>query len=902
MSVRVYRLTPDGLERVLDIVLISMTALRLVLLPLLAWLVLSPIVRFEAADEQSSLLEPEAPGSHLEPSGNAYGTFEGDTSREPSRAATPHPTTGPNGTNSPSGIQKTTRIPKKLGEKKEDPANQGISWTAFWARIWKLRSHLWPSTNFRLQVCCYACILLLGVTQVVNIFVPLMLGKFVDALTKGAGGSDVNPWPWFVIWISLRAIQGGGLLNFLQNLLWLPVQQYADREMQLLLFGHLLDLSLKFHTKRNTGEVLKIIDRGSAINNLLQILLFSAIPTLASIIITPWVLFHLFSGSVSLVLAVVMVSYLAFSIVFTSYRTKLRRQMVERDIKTRGIASDVLTNWESVKYFTAERREINRFGGAVIAYQETERQVLISFNLLNLVQAFIITLGLLTCSLLIANSVLQGAASVGDFVMFLQYLQQLIAPLDRFGTLYRQLNANATDAEKLFNLLQQPTEIQDAPGAKDLVITDGVIEFDNVWFSYDGDLQALKGVSFRIGKGQSMALVGESGSGKSTILRLLYRFYDIDSGHIYIDGQDISKVTQKSLRDAIGIVPQDSVLWNDTIAANIGYGREGASDEQIIAAAKAGRLHDRIMTFPEEYATVVGERGVRLSGGEKQRVSLARMFLKSPAILVLDEATSALDTETEREIQKSLAELAQNRSSLSIAHRLSTIINSDIIVVMKNGQVIERGNYKELVELDGQFATMWKKQIFTEAEFLAETHRPAVAAAAAIGLGKSDEQAEAAAETAAEEEVNIQRSSPPSTVAEGDDERSSSDKADESGQEGSQPDNKSKPQQAFPAAGDEPSAHATTLVDLSPAEGGPSPLAETPPMTRTPSVTSSHIRDPATETDQNEPEEGKRRKRLSSLKGFVRRMSEERAPLLRSNSTKSSKSGKSGLSTSTTPR
>lgn len=332
--------------------------------------------------------------------------------------------------------------------------------------------------------------------------------------------------------------------------------------------------------------------------------------------------------------------------------------------------------------------------------------MLISFNLLNLIQQFIITIGLLSCSLLIAHSVLLGTASVGGFVMFLQYLQQLITPLDRFGTLYRQLNANSTDAEKLFNLLQQPTEIRDVPGAKDLVITDGVIEFDDVWFSYDGEVQALKGVSFRIGKGESMALVGESGSGKSTILRLLYRFYDIDSGHIYIDGQDISKVTQQSLRHAIGIVPQDSVLWNDTIAANIGYGKEGASDEEIIAAAKAAKLHDRIMTFPDEYATVVGERGVRLSGGEKQRVSLARMFLKSPTILVLDEATSALDTETEREIQKSLHELALNRSSLSIAHRLSTIINSNVIVVMKDGKVIEQGNYHQLLDLGGQFSTM----------------------------------------------------------------------------------------------------------------------------------------------------------------------------------------------------
>jgi ATP-binding cassette subfamily B (MDR/TAP) protein 6 len=300
----------------------------------------------------------------------------------------------------------------------------------------------------------------------------------------------------------------------------------------------------------------------------------------------------------------------------------------------------------------------------------------------------------------------KGQPDAASFVVFLMYLQQLYGPLDRLGMLYRQLNSNATDAEKLFNLLAQKTEIRDSPDAEELVVTDGVIEFDKVCFSYDKEVQALKNVSFRIGKGESMALVGESGSGKSTILRLLYRFYDIDSGTIRIDGQDISKVTQQSLRRAIGIVPQDSVLWNDTIGANISYGKEGANDDEIIAAAKAAKLHDRILSFADGYSTVVGERGVRLSGGEKQRVSLARMFLKSPAILVLDEATSALDTETEREIQKALAELAEGRSSLSIAHRLSTVINSDQIVVMKDGSVIEHGSYRELLNIGGHFSRM----------------------------------------------------------------------------------------------------------------------------------------------------------------------------------------------------
>jgi ATP-binding cassette subfamily B (MDR/TAP) protein 6 len=681
----------------LAILRLPLTGLRLLLLPLLLVLVLNPVVRFQAADENTGLLaaDEEAPAR----AANGYGTFDSDqdasTSRDPSVApGTPQP-------------PQKKPISKKLGEKKAEET-QGLSWSAFWARIWKLRSHLWPSTSWRLQLYCWLCVALLGAGTLVFAYTPIMLGKFVDALSDIENGRRYeSPWGWFAAWIALKAVQGGGFVGFLQRMLWVPVQQYADREMQMLLFNHLLNLSLKFHTKRNTGEVLKIIDRGSAINNLLQTMLFSAAPTIINIVVAVFIFLTLFGGWLAFVLVVVMTTYVVFSIVFTGYRTKLRREMIERDVKTRGIASDVLMNWESVKYFTAEARESRRFHDSVQSYQQTEYKVLFSFNVLNLIQSFIITIGLLAGSLIIADRIFKGTATVGNFVQFLQYLQQLYAPLDRLGTLYRQLNANATDAEKLFNLLGQEVEIKDAPDAKPLVVTDGVIEFDNVRFSYDGEVQALKGVSFRIGKGESMALVGESGSGKSTILRLLYRFYDIDSGTITIDGQDISKVTQKSLRHAIGIVPQDSVLWNDTIGANISYGKEeGAEDDEIMAAAKAAKLHDRIMTFPEEYDTVVGERGVRLSGGEKQRVSLARMFLKSPAILVLDEATSALDTETEREIQRSLAELAANRSSLSIAHRLSTIINSDQIVVMKNGAVIEHGTYHDLIEMGGQFAAM----------------------------------------------------------------------------------------------------------------------------------------------------------------------------------------------------
>ncbi|BEJ13293.1 hypothetical protein CspHIS471_0304670 [Cutaneotrichosporon sp. HIS471] len=925
-------------EHVLAILSLPLTALRLLLLPLLVVLVLNPVVRFQAADENTGLLaadeeEPARPS-------NGYGTFDSDqdasTTRDPSVApGTPQP-------------QQKKPITKKLGEKKVEET-QGLSWSAFWARIWKLRGHLWPSTSWRLQLYCWLCVALLGVGTLVFAYTPIMLGHFVDVLSDIENGRrGESPWKWFVMWIMLRAVQGGGFVGFFQRMLWVPVQQYADREMQMLLFNHLLNLSLKFHTKRNTGEVLKIIDRGSAINNLLQTMLFSAAPTIINIVVAVFIFFALFGGWLAVVLIVVMTTYVVFSIVFTGYRTKLRREMIDRDIKTRGIASDVLVNWESVKYFTAEARESRRFHDSVLLYQQTEYRVLFSFNVLNLIQSFIITIGLLAGSLIIANRIYYGTATVGNFVQFLQYLQQLYAPLDRLGTLYRQLNANATDAEKLFNLLGQEVEITDAPDSQPLVVTDGVIEFNDVCFSYDGEVQALKDVSFRIGKGESMALVGESGSGKSTILRLLYRFYDIDSGTIKIDGQDISKVTQKSLRQAIGIVPQDSVLWNDTIGANISYGKEdGAEDEEIVAAAHAAKLHDRIMTFPEEYDTVVGERGVRLSGGEKQRVSLARMFLKSPAILVLDEATSALDTETEREIQRSLAELAANRSSLSIAHRLSTIINSDQIVVMKNGAVIEQGTYHDLIERGGQFAAMWRKQIFTEEEMMAETE--ALGPGGLVSVATADGAVVLAAGTVDDDgTLHIRRASPPSTVHESEGSVSEADKEDDlattprspgiqgpmtyaqivvappdtdlpaSLQQDSEPASPALPalQPAYPnleSASPEPESKSTMASQPKPKpsqrpqqsppklererERSPTPRASfpgaafpgtstafpgasaTPPMTRSSSSNSASAQRQEDVPSAGSSDRGeKRRKRLSSIKGFVRRMSDHGRP------------------------
>jgi len=504
------------------------------------------------------------------------------------------------------------------------------------ARIRKLSPYLWPSTSRRLQLHVFICVLIVIAGRILQPLLPLSLGQVVRALTRSQGtGVGSSVWPPFIAYFAIRVtVTGSGVLSYVRQRLWIPVAQYSDREMMMLCFNHLLNLSLAYHTKRNTGEVLKVIDRGSAINNLFDVVLFTAVPTVFDIAIAFGVFYYLYGGILAGMTFIVMGLYLLLSVTATQRRAVTRRQLMERDVKQRGIISDVLTNWESVKYFTAEQRESVRFREAVVSYQETEARWQIDYQLLYLEQTFLLALGLLSGSLFISYRVMHGTADAAEFIVYIQYFQQLSAPLDRLGFLYSQLNRNSIDAEKLFALLGEVTEINDKPDAKDLVVTDGVVEFDNVRFSYDGKVPALKGVSFKIDKGQSMALVGESGSGKSTVLRLLYRFYDIDSGVIRIDGQDISQVTQLSLRRAIGIVPQDSVLWNDTIGANISYGKEGAEDEEIIVAAQAARLHERILGFNEGYSTIVGERGVRLSGGEKQRVSLARMFLKSPAILV----------------------------------------------------------------------------------------------------------------------------------------------------------------------------------------------------------------------------------------------------------------------------
>jgi ATP-binding cassette subfamily B (MDR/TAP) protein 6 len=599
--------------------------------------------------------------------------------------------------------------------RKEKEVDIDPSWKEILRRLRRITPYLWPKKSRPLQLVALICVFLLILGRFVNVAVPFFLAKLVSVFEEGVTSS---PWPYLFGYVCLQFLKSSGGLPALRDALWAPVMQYSDREMSLLSFHHLLSLSFAWHTRRKTGEVLRILDRGAAINNTLRLVLFDVIPTFVDLAVALVVFAFRLDLTLAAVIFFVVLAYVVVSVVLTRWRTRLRRSMNDRDAITRGIHTDCLLNYETVKYFNGEEHEGERYRESIRKYQSLEYRVMTAMNLLNLIQNLIITVGLLVGSMIVAQRVVNGQLKPSHFVFFVTYLAQLYDPLNMLGSIYRSINRSLVDAEKLLELLNEPTDVNDKPGAPDLVISDGEIEFDNVSFTYDGRLPALRGVSFRVPKGASVALVGESGSGKSTILRLLYRFYDLKEGEgsILIDGQDIRDVTQASLRKAIGVVPQDAVLFNASIGYNIGYGMFGAPQDEIEEAAKAAQMHDRIMSFPETYDTKVGERGIRLSGGEKQRVAIARTLLKNPPILLLDEATSALDTSTERDIQKALQNLVRGRSSLSIAHRLSTIANADLILVLKDGQIVEQGTHKELLEVNGVFAAMWADQISATGE------------------------------------------------------------------------------------------------------------------------------------------------------------------------------------------
>ena len=589
-----------------------------------------------------------------------------------------------------------------------------------WQTMARMLPYLWPQGQAWVKRRVAAALLLLLAAKAVSIITPWIYKLAVDALTVQAGNDPAAMMALGAVGLTVAyglARLGSVAFGELRDAVFVRVGQRALRRLALETFTHIHRLSLRYHITRKTGGLSRIIERGvKGVDFLLRFMLFSIGPlvielTLVSVIFAVW-----FGWTYAAVVVVTIALYVAFTFKVTEWRVKIRQEMNDLDTDANQKAIDSLLNYETVKYFNAEAREAGRYDSAMRGYEAAAVRTGISLAFLNMGQTFLITSGLVGVMVLAARGVQAGDLTVGDFVMVNAYMLQITMPLNFLGTVYREIRQALVDMGQMFGLLAQPAEVVDAPDAGPLAVTGGEIVFEEVRFSYEPGREILKGLSFRVGPGQKLALVGHSGSGKSTVGRLLFRFYDVTGGAIRIDGQDIREVTQTSLHAQIGVVPQDTVLFNDTIRYNIAYGRDEADEAAVVAAAKAARIHDFIMSLPDGYDTTVGERGLKLSGGEKQRVGIARTLLKNPPILILDEATSALDTQTERSIQDSLAEMGQGRSVIVIAHRLSTIADADRILVLEAGRVIEEGTHDELLETGGRYAAMWAQQIAEEEE------------------------------------------------------------------------------------------------------------------------------------------------------------------------------------------
>jgi ATP-binding cassette subfamily B protein len=572
-----------------------------------------------------------------------------------------------------------------------------------------LAPYLWPRDEFELRARVVIAVALLVAAKLVNIGVPFLYKRAVDTL--GGKGAAIVAVPVLVVVSYGAARVLTQAFNELRNAVFAKVEQRAVRRLALRAFQHLHTLSLRFHLDRRTGGLARAVERGTqAIDFLLSFMLFNVIPTLIEILIVCAILWRLYNWRFAAVTFATIVLYVAFTFAITDWRIRFRREMNERDSEANSRSVDALLNFETVKYFANEAHEAERYDRALYAYERAAVKSETTLALLNIGQGVIIAAGLIGVMLLAAAGVAAGRMTIGDFVLVNAYLIQLYTPLNFLGMVYRNIKQSLTDLEQLMALLAVAPEIVDRPGAPPLAVTSGELVFRAVDFRYDRRRPILRAVDFRVPPGATVALVGSSGAGKSTIARLLFRFYDLDAGAIEIDGQDIGGVTQDSLRRAIGVVPQDTVLFNDTILYNIAYGRPGATRAEIEAAARSAHIHDFVAGLPDGYDTLVGERGLKLSGGEKQRVAIARVVLKGPKILVFDEATSALDTKTERDIQQSLAEVAANRTTLVIAHRLSTVVDADEILVLDHGRIVERGHHRELLAQGEVYAAMWARQ------------------------------------------------------------------------------------------------------------------------------------------------------------------------------------------------
>ena len=604
------------------------------------------------------------------------------------------------------------------------PSASAVGQASLLATLTHLWPYIWPSDRRDLKLRVLGALLLLFAAKLATIAVPFTFKWATDALTGegaaaaggGAGTSTGTLGLVLAVPVAMTLAYGGtrllmALITQVRDGVFAKVAMHAVRRLALMTFEHMHLLSLRFHLERKTGGLTRVLERGrNGIETIVRMVILQAVPTAVELSLIVAVLFWQFDWRYVVVILVTVGLYTVYTYFATEWRIGIRRRMNESDSDANTKAIDSLLNYETVKYFSAEERELLRYDRAMARYETASVSAYTSLAVLNAGQALIFTVGLTLTMLMCVNGIAAGTNTVGDFVMINAMMIQLYQPLNLMGMLYREIKQAVIDIEMMFLILGRKPEIVDRPGAPAIRPGPGAIRFENVAFAYEPARPILKGISFEVPAGRTVAVVGPSGAGKSTISRLLYRFYDVSAGRITIDGQDIGAVTQRSVRKMIGIVPQDTVLFNDTIRYNIRYGRWDASDAEVEEAARLAQIDDFIRRSPMGYETEVGERGLKLSGGEKQRVAIARTILKAPPILILDEATSALDSHTEREIQDALERVAQNRTALVIAHRLSTIVGADEIIVLDAGEIVERGTHAQLLARNGLYASMWNRQ------------------------------------------------------------------------------------------------------------------------------------------------------------------------------------------------